>query len=47
MDRDTVWRHPPALVDYNAQELADIIGFLRWAATGSQKEIKPSEVEDQ
>jgi len=46
MERDTVWRHPPALADYNAQELADIIGYLRWAATGSQKEIKPSEVED-
>lgn len=46
MERDTEWRHPPALADYNGQELADIIGFLRWASTGSQKEIKPSEVED-
>jgi mono/diheme cytochrome c family protein len=46
MDRDTVWKHPPALADYNAQELADIIGFLRWASTGSQKEIKASEVDD-
>jgi len=46
MERDTVWRHPPALADYSAQELADIIGFLRWASTGSQKEIKASEVED-
>ena len=46
MDRDTVWKHPPALADYNAQELADIIGFLRWASTGSQKKIKASEVDD-
>ncbi len=46
MERDTVWRHPPALADYNAQELADIIGFLRWASTGSEKEIKPAEVDD-
>ena len=46
MERDTEWRHPPALTDYNAQELADIIGFLRWASTGAQKEIKASEVED-
>jgi mono/diheme cytochrome c family protein len=46
MERDTVWRHPPALADYNAQELADIIGFLRWASTGSQKEIKAAEVDD-
>jgi mono/diheme cytochrome c family protein len=46
MERDTVWRHPPALADYNAQELADIIGFLRWASTGSQKEVKASDVDD-
>jgi mono/diheme cytochrome c family protein len=46
MERDVVWRHPPALADYNAQELADIIGFLRWASTGSQKEIKAAEVDD-
>jgi len=46
MDRDTTWQHPPALADYNPQELADIIGFLRWAATGSQKEIKASDVDD-
>ena len=46
-ERDTDWHHPPALADYNAQELADIIGFLRWASTGSQKEIKASEVEEQ
>jgi len=45
-DRDTEWHHPPALTDYNSQELADIIGFLRWASTGSQKEVKASEVED-
>lgn len=46
MERDVVWRHPPALADYNAQELADIIGFLRWASNGSQKEIKPVDVDD-
>jgi mono/diheme cytochrome c family protein len=46
MDRDTEWHHPPALTDYSSQELADIIGFLRWTATGSQKEIKASEVEE-
>ena len=46
MERDVVWRHPPALADYNAQELADIIGFLRWASTGSQKEIKAADVDD-
>jgi mono/diheme cytochrome c family protein len=43
-DRDTKWQHPPATIDYTAQEYADMIGFLRWAATGSQKEVKASEI---
>jgi mono/diheme cytochrome c family protein len=43
-DRDTKWQHPPATIDYTAQEYADIIAFLRWAATGSQKEVKASEI---
>ena len=45
MTRDQHWRHPPTMAEYTSQELADIIGFLRWAATGSQKEIKASEIE--
>jgi len=44
--RDQTWKHPPASVDYTPQELADLIGFLRWAATGSVKEVKASEVAD-
>jgi len=44
--RDQTWKHPPASVDYTPQELADLISFLRWAATGSVKEVKASEVAD-
>lgn len=39
------WKHPPTTIEYTSQELADIIGFLKWAANGSTKEIKPDEVE--
>jgi hypothetical protein len=45
MTRDQKWKHPPATVNFTSQELADIIGFLKWAATGSVKEIKPDDVE--
>ena len=45
LERDQKWKHPPASAGYTPQELADIIGFLRWAATGSQKEVPVSEVE--
>jgi hypothetical protein len=43
-DRDTKWQQPPATVEYIAQEFADRIGFLRWAATGSEKEVKALEI---
>lgn len=46
IERDQSWKHPPASVDYTAQEFADLIGFLRWAATGAVKEVKASEVAD-
>jgi hypothetical protein len=39
------WQHPPAKANYSAQELADLISWLKWSATGSNKEIKPSDVE--
>jgi len=47
IQRDQKWQHPPAAAGYSSQELADIIGFLKWAATGTTKEIKPSDVEEQ
>ena len=46
VERDQTWKHPPASVEYTPQELADLISFLRWAATGSVKEVKASEVAD-
>jgi len=45
MTRDDKWKHPPASADYTSQELADIIGFLKWATNGSTKEIKAAEIE--
>ena len=45
INRNTKWKHPPATVEYTSQELADIIGFLRWAANGQTKEVKPDDVE--
>lgn len=42
--RDQNWKHPPASAGYTAAELADIVGFLRWAATGNQKTVTPDEV---
>lgn len=43
-DRDTKWQHPPAKADYTAQELADVITFLRWASLPSAKDVSVSEI---
>ncbi|HTU33807.1 MAG TPA: c-type cytochrome, partial [Candidatus Acidoferrum sp.] len=29
-NQSTTWKHPPATVEYTTQELADIVGFLKW-----------------
>jgi hypothetical protein len=39
------WKHPPAAGGYSNQQLADLICWLKWAATGSAKEVKPSDIE--
>ena len=39
------WSHPPAKASYSPQELADLIAWLKYAATGSTKEVKASELE--
>ena len=38
------WKHPPAGAGYTQQELAGIIAHLKWAATGSTAEVKPSDL---
>jgi hypothetical protein len=45
MERDEKWKHPPALANYNQQELADIVAFLRFAATGAQGEVAATEID--
>lgn len=43
-ERDDKWRHPPAMANYTAQELADVIAFLKFTTTGSQQEIVAADV---
>lgn len=44
MEQNETWKHPPTMADYNDQELADIVAFLKWAATGATTEVKPSDL---
>ncbi len=45
MLRTEKWGHPPTSAGYTSQELADIIGFLKWASTGAVKEVKVDDIE--
>jgi hypothetical protein len=45
MSANRTWKHPPASAGYTPQELADLIGFLKWAATGQRTEVKVADVE--
>lgn len=45
MKPDPTWVHPPREAGYTLEELADIMGFLRYTASGSSKIVRPSEVQ--
>src|SRR5207237_290030 len=36
-----VWKHPPAAAKISAEQLADILAYIRFASTGSRKEVDP------
>jgi mono/diheme cytochrome c family protein len=37
------WKHPPAVAKIGAEQLADIVAYIKYAATGSKKAVDPSE----
>ena len=38
------WKHPPAAAKIEAEKLADIVAYIRYAATGQKKAVSPDEV---
>lgn len=42
---NSIWKHPPSVGNYTNDQVADIVAFIRWAATGSRKAVDPSDVE--
>jgi cytochrome c553 len=39
------WKHPPAAAGYSDQELADLVAWLKYCATGSVKAVTPADLE--
>ena len=43
---NATWKHPPSVAGYLTNEqMADVVGFIRWAAAGDKKPVDPSDVE--
>lgn len=40
-----IWKHPPAASKIAASDLADIIAYIRYAATGSRAAVDPADVQ--
>lgn len=39
------WKHPPSVGGYTNEQMADIVAFVRWAATGSRKTVDPADMQ--
>jgi mono/diheme cytochrome c family protein len=44
MTGEAKWKHPVVVAKLTNEQMADIVAYVRWAATGSQKVVQPSEV---
>ena len=45
MTNNDIWKHPPAVRGYTAEQLADVIAYLRYAVSGRRQAVDPAEVE--
>lgn len=44
MTNNDHWKHPPAAAKISNEQLADIVAYIRYVATGSTKSVDPEEV---
>ena len=42
---NTGWKHPPSTRNYTAQQIADVIAYIKFAATNSRKPVDPADVQ--
>jgi mono/diheme cytochrome c family protein len=44
MGSNDSWKHPPAVSKISNEQLADIVAYIKYAATGSKKAVGPDDV---
>jgi mono/diheme cytochrome c family protein len=42
---NTKWKHPASQEEYTAEQLADIIGYIRWAGAKDRKPVAPEDIQ--
>ncbi len=42
---NATWKHPPESAGYTAQQLADVIAYIKWASYGDTKGVNPDDIE--
>jgi mono/diheme cytochrome c family protein len=45
MTNPAQWKHPPAVNKHTAQQLADIVAYVRYAVTGTRQAVDPSDAQ--
>ena len=45
MTNTAKWKHPPAVDKHTAQQLADIVAYIRYAATGARQPVDPADAQ--
>ena len=45
MTNTAKWKHPPAVDKPTAQQMADLVAYIRYAVTGARQAVDPSEVQ--
>ena len=44
MKNNETWKHPPLTRGYTAEEVADIIAYVKYAGSGDRKKVDPEDV---
>ena len=42
---NSTWKHPPGTQEYTAEQLADIIAYIRWVGAKDRRGVKPEDVD--
>ena len=43
--QNATWKHPPSSAGFTAQQLADVIAYIKWASYGDTSGVNPDEMQ--